>query len=513
MNSSSLLSLAAIFLAAVVALTGGLVRADKFVYRDEAGNRVELEARVVGSSGGLGALELPDGQYKLLPAAAVQKRDRQDAPEPMSPEAVAAALQQQFGAERFRSSVQMPFLMGLVLQGPLPRGSEARAVNLLQQVAAFMKNVDSAFNRYIKEARIPAKPARFPLVVLIFESRADFEKFLAPMLKGTDLSTKQVGGFYCKLTNRLVLYLDQCRKFDVALHEAIHQQVYNRNVFERLAPIPKWFDEGIATGFEANQGKINIGPGKISLRYAEQALKDSKLSWRQMLVQDEAFDTADVVSAAYGNAWGLHWLLVTKYKSQYGEYLRRLAQKRTLAKDTPEERLEDFREAIGKDPDDLQKEFVPVLQAAMRRQKVSRPAEQPPGYALRSENQGEVKLYVVQVHAQQGTADLARIDTHGAITNFSPLRSLTFHVVVEHSAGENVEWVIPDLGMTKSAPLRPQSVPLQPRLNLGGAAGAAAGTFRVRIESALPDSPEAQRWLRGNHENTKERKHERTSDG
>ena len=497
MSTSTLISRAGIVLAAVLALAGSPGRADKFVYRDEAGQRVEVEARVAGSTGKLGALELADGQLKLLPAAALEKRDRDDGPEPMAPEAMAADLQRQFGAERFRSSVQMPFLMGLVLSGPMPRGSEARATNLLQQVAAFMKNVDSAFSRYVKEARIPAKPARFPMVVLIFESRADFEKNLTPLLEGTSLSSKQIRGYYSMLTNRLVLCLDECRTFDVALHEAIHQQVYNRNVLQRLAPIPHWFDEGIATGFEANQGKINVGPGKISLRYADQALKGSKLSWRQMLVEDEAFDQSDLVSEAYGNAWGLHWLLATKYRSQYGEYLRRLAQKKTLAKDTPEQRLEDFRQSVGKDPEDLQKEFVPVLQAAVRKQKVSRPAERPPGFATRSDNQGEVKLYVVRVLGQQSIAERSRIDTHGTITNLSPLRSLTFRVVMEHSSGENIEWVVPDLGMMKSSPLRPQSIPLEPKLPSGESPRAPANTFRILIESALPNSPEAQNWQAG----------------
>lgn len=496
MDSSPSLWPARIVLAASLAMAAGLVRADTFVYDDATGKRVEVQARVVGSSEGLGVLELPDGEYRLVPAAAVRKRVREDGPEPVKPEQLAAALERQFGAERFRSVSEPPFLLGLVLQGPLPRGAEARATNLLQQVAAFMKNVDSAFSRFVKEARIPAKPARFPLVVLIFESRDDFENSLSPLLGGSGLSPKQIRGFYSKLTNHLVLCLDECRTFDVALHEAIHQQVYNRNLLQRLAPIPKWFDEGIATGFEANQGKINVGPGKVSLRYAEQALAGSSLPWREMLVRDEAFATPDVVSEAYGNGWGLHWLLVTKYRSQYGEYLRRLAEKKTLAKDTSEERLADFREAVGKDPDELQKVFAPVLQAAVRRQKVTPPAKEPPGYAKRNENLGEAKLYVVQVHSQQGAVDLARIDTHGTLTNLSPLRSLTFHVVMEHSGGENIEWLVPDLGIRKSATLSPQSVPLQPQFN-AGAGGRASGTFRISIESALPDSLQARQWQAG----------------
>lgn len=497
MNCSALISPAGMVLAAVLALAAGPAAADKLVYRGPAGKSVELEARVVGTAGRMTVLEMPDGQYKLLLTTAIEKREPGDGPEPMSAEAMAADLQRKFGADRFVSSVQTPFLIGLVLSAPLPRGSEARAANLLQHVGTFMKNVDSAFNRYLKEARIPAQPARYPLVVLIFESRDDFGKYLEPMVKVTNATVSQVGGVYHGMTNYLVLHLDQCRKFDRALHEAIHQQLYNRGVFQRLAPIPKWFDEGIATGFEANQGKINVAPGKISPRYADLALRGTEFFWSEMLVDDDLFNTPDLLANAYGAAWGLHWLLATKYRSQYGEYLRCLAKKKSLVKDTRKERLDDFRQAIGRDPDELQKEFVPVLQAAMRKQKISRPAEKTPGYTTRSDNQGEVTLSVVQVRVQKAAIEQARIETQGTITNLSPLRSLTFRVVMEHSTGENVQWVIPDLGINRSAPLAPRSIPLKPKLNLGAVPDASANTFRLRIESALPGSPEAQRWQAG----------------
>lgn len=133
----------------------------------------------------------------------------------------------------------------------------------------------------------------------------------------------------------------------------------------------------------------------------------------------------------------------------------------------------------------------------MRKQKPSRTAEKTPGYSTRSDNQGEVTLSVVQVRVQQGAAEQARIETHGTITNLSPLRSLTFLVVMEHSTGENVQWVIPDLGINKSAPLWPQSIPLKPKLNLGGVPDASAHTYRLRIESAPPGSLEAQSWQLG----------------
>lgn len=475
----------ALLLAAIVCLPAGTVQADKFVYREKDGKRVEVEARVVASGQGVGVLELADGQYRVVPANAVEKRQRAEGPEPMSADQIAAALAKEFGEDRFRSSLQAPFVMGLVLAGPLPRGTESRATNFLQQTAVFMKNVDAAFARFLKEARIPAKPSKFPLVVLIFESRADFEKYVEPTLMDSEVSTKHIGGFYSRLTNYLAVRLDECRTYEVVLHEAIHQQTYNRNMIRRLAPVPAWFDEGIATGFEANQGKINVGPGKISLRYAEQALAGDNVSWEQMAVGDSVFSKADVVSEAYGNAWGMHWLLFTRYKPQYGEYLRRLADKKPLAKDSPADRLDDFREAVGKDPDALQKEFQPLLKAGMKRQKVTAPTQQAPGYSLTTRNLGEAKLYVVQ--GQE------RLEAHGTLTNTSPLRPMTFRVVVEHGSGTTIEWLVPNVGIMKTQSLATQARPLLGAI--GG--GATARTFRVHLESALPDSEDVRQWQRG----------------
>jgi hypothetical protein len=491
MRSCKLCTAKSLVVAALVTFAYGAARGDRFSYRDEHRKQVQFEGRVIGAASDGGLVELADGQYRLVPDAALRSRARTDGPEPMSADEIAEELEKQFGPEHFRSAVQPPFVVGLVLSAPLPRNAEARASNVLQQSGQFMKNVETAFSRFIKEARIPAKPPRFPLVVLIFESRTDFEKYLAPSLVGGDLSTHHVGGFYSKLTNFLALRLDECRTYEVLLHEAIHQQSYNRNLFQRLAPIPAWFDEGIATGFEANQGKISLGPGKISLRYAEQAIRGGKLSWKEMLADDRVFSKSDIVSEAYGNAWGLHWLLFTRHKLKYAEYLRRLAAKRPLTPTTSEERWEDFRGAVGKELDELQEEFLPLLRAGLKRQKVSRPPEPPAGYATRVDNQGEVKLYVVEHHERSGRT--GTIDAHGSLNNLSPLRSLTFKVTMEHSSGVKAGWVIANLGVL-------QSVSLPSRVVLAHPPGEAAKrsstphTFRIEIESAPPNSRQAHRW-------------------
>jgi hypothetical protein len=92
-----------------------------------------------------------------------------------------------------------------------------------------------------------------------------------------------------------------------------------------------------------NGGKINVGPGKISVRYANQALESRQVDWPQLVAGDEAFRAAATVDGAYGQAWGLHWLLVTRYKAEYAAYMRLLGQKKPLQEYRPEQRRAGFQ--------------------------------------------------------------------------------------------------------------------------------------------------------------------------
>ncbi len=325
-------------------LAGQVCQADKFHYRDADGKPVELEATLVGSGQGLYVLETFDGRYHLVPRTAAEKRVAAPGPAPLDGPAMAARLEEEFTAERFRSYLQEPFVIGLVLGSPLPKTSEGSAKALLRDVATFMKNVEAAFGRYVRDARIDTPAPTHPVIVLIFESKDDFSKYAAAATSRDEDFTRRVAGFYSKLTNILAIRLEECRTYETPLHEAIHQQVYVRKILQRLAPIPTWFDEGLATGFEANSGKINVGPGKISVRYANQALEAQQVKWDDLLAEDDAFGDSARADDAYGQAWGLHWLLVTRYKTEYAAYMRLLGQKKPLQEDSPKQRQTDFQQ-------------------------------------------------------------------------------------------------------------------------------------------------------------------------
>jgi hypothetical protein len=484
---------------AVALLPAGRCPADVFHYVDADGQPVALEASLVGSSSTAYVLATPDGQYHLVPRAAAHKRVAKEGPAPLDGSEMAARLEGQFGAERFRSYLQEPFVIGLVLESPLPRTAEGQAKALLRNVASFLKNVEAAFGRYLRDARIQAPDPSHPVVVLIFEARDDFEQYAAQATGRDSADTTRIAGFYSKLTNILALRLEECRTFETPLHEAIHQQLYARGIFQRLAPIPTWFDEGIATGFEANAGKINVGPGKISVRYANQALQATRVNWQNLLTGDDAFREPDAVDDAYGLAWGLHWLLVTRYKNEYAAYMRTLGQKTVLGQDDAAQRSSDFQQAFGDRLAEMQQQFQPVLEAGLRNQRVALQQPKPKGISLTEQAMGEVQMTAVR-HQTVGAAGVvaSRLEVQGRLNNLSPLRPLAFHVTVETGEGTYAEWFVPSLASQSTTNLPAQNV-TKPMAILPGAqpGGAAADTFRVRIRSTPADSEQAELWKSG----------------
>jgi len=475
------------FVALFVLVLASPAWADTFTYTDQAGAMQTVEAALVAEREGALVLGLADGQYRIIPQEVVKERKPGPDPTPMTAEEVAQALQTRFTSEGFRSYIQEPYVMGLVLAAALPKNQDVRAKNFLRRAATFMKNVDAAFGSFAKEARLPVRNPTHPLVVLIFETDELFEKYAMEVTGGRGISAGNISGFYSGLTNYLAIRMGECNTFDVPLHEAIHQQVYNRNVFRRLSPVPHWFDEGIATGFESLEGKINIGPTKISPRYTRLALAARELAWPRMMDEDAVFAGDVLAGEAYGHAWSLHWLLVTKYRAEYGKYVRLLAEKTPLQKESPEQRQADFQECFGKSVADMQKEFRAALDAGLKRQKVDLAPKRPPGQSLTQQNSGEVQLTAT---AYNGSATF---EVKGTLKNTSPIRSMAYHVVVETDAGTYADWYVANLDVARSVPLEPQSASKR----MAGSRGGIARGYRVLIRAVPPNTPAAEEWAAG----------------
>jgi hypothetical protein len=463
--------------------SSGQANADEFTLINREGQEETFEAELVGSDKDWHALALANGQYRLVPQAAVRQRVAKDGPAPVSAKQVALELQKEYGADLFRFDVLDTYVVGLVLSTPLPKTSEGRIKRVLDKATQFMKQVERAFGTFLKEAKIESFKPKYPQVMLIFETDLEFDAYTEKITQQRGLQASMIAGFYSGLTNHLAIRLEECSNFDTPFHEAIHQQVYNRGLLQRLAPVPQWFDEGIATGFEASNGKILAQPTKVSPRYGRQALRTNHLSWEEMHTDDALFRSPDAVSEAYGQAWGLHWLLVTKYKTEYHSYLRTLHSKSAMAEDSPAERQADFAAAFKKPLRELEKEFPAALELAARKQNVPVEPAKPPGISVTESNLGKVTMSAVKFNG------VLRVE--GALINMSPLRPMSFVVATTFGDGTYAYWFHDKVDMNKTVSLPPQ-IPVNQRsdANLNYPANA----FRVEVLSAPSDHPIAEEW-------------------
>jgi len=467
---------------------GRTVLADEFDVLTEDGGKTTLEAKLLGSGQGATVLELPDGQLKIVPQAAVVDRRVKAGPEPLTPQEMADQLSERFGEELFRYEINEPYVIGLVLAAPLPRQNKIRARGLLGRAGKFMQNVERTFEKFVKSARLPLAKPRFPLVLLIFETDDDFEKYTVEATGNRGLSAGNIAGFYSHNTNWLAVRLSECQTFEVPLHEAIHQQVYNRELFQRMAPVPAWFNEGIATGFEGDGSAVNIGPMKINSHYARKAAKNRGIiDWDEIVGADRAFRGDVLAGDAYTHAWGLHWMLINRYEDQYRNYVRLLGEKEPLAISSPEERRADFLKAFGKSVDDIQSEFPQALSIGVRRQRISMvdPKRSQPGISLTESGLGEVSIRAV--------SNRGILQTGGVLKNVSPLRNMDFYICLVTSTGMYAEWYQPNVPINRPVRLNNQAVT---RI-LRGAPGGTSGTFVVMVKSTVPGTEESKAWARG----------------
>lgn len=463
--------------------------ADEFVYRDETGSKQTLEARLLGTGQGFHVLERSDGQLQIIPVAALEDRMPAEGPVPFDAAQMIQLLSDRFGSENVRTTVQEPFLVGLVLAAPIDRAAEGRVTTLLKKAARFMKNVDTVFSRFARSMRIPLDDPRFPLVLLIFESDEDFEAYADEATGGRGLSAAGIAGFYSGLTNWLAVRLSSCDTFEVPLHEAIHQQMYNR-VFQRLAPVPKWFDEGIATGFESSGDRIDVHPARVNSRYARQIQRLSgAIDWAQIIENDGGF-TADVLAGdAYTLAWALHWMLVTQHRDAYRDYVTKLSQRKPLEQISESQRVSNFESTFGTTIAELQSDFPRALQSNLRRQKIDLNDPLPAGLTVQQQQLGEVQLSAIS-RLDRGGA----LQVEGMLKNVSPFRDLCFYIIVETDSGLYADWMIPRLSAGRSMKLDTQYATKR----AAGARGGPSRTFRVQIRSTAVDGREAQQWKAGN---------------
>lgn len=355
---------------------------------DPAAARVAISLRdgetltgqvVVEAEDGGVLLEHDDGRYEILPPDRLAGRPPQPAPapEPDTPQALGRRLLAQLPAG-FDIHVTKHYVVCF-----------DTSRDYAKWCAAVFERLHDAFGTFWTRAGLEVHDPPRPLVVVIFADRQRYEAHAAADLGA---AAGRVVGYYDMMSNRVTTYdltgsdaLANGRPrvageaglailsspaatglVSTLVHEATHQLAFNSGLHQRLAPVPLWVSEGIATAFETPDLRNNRGwkgVGEVNRPRLDQFLAGQRPGViAAIIADDELFRQPDTALDAYAAAWALTHHLVHSRKADFAAYLRKLATKRPLADDSPATRREAFRETFG-EPDAVEQQ---VLKMAAR---------------------------------------------------------------------------------------------------------------------------------------------------
>jgi hypothetical protein len=223
------------------------------------------------------------------------------------------------------------------------------------------------FTHYFTIRGFSPKEPEFPLVAIVWPTRADFERYAAA--EGSNMSAGLLG-YYSSKSNRVTLY-DQrdsggaaSDTIDTIVHEAAHQTAYNTGIHRRFADTPRWVVEGLGTMFESRgvwnsrsypHRKDRINAGRFRDFQAMSAGRPAGLL-AEIVGSDRLFD-ADA-GRAYAEAWALSFFLSEKMPRQYCDYLELTASRPVFQKYPSAERLRDFQKVFGRDLKLVESQFL-----------------------------------------------------------------------------------------------------------------------------------------------------------
>jgi len=261
--------------------------------------------------------------------------------------------------------------------------------------AGLFERLHETFGNYWTRAGVDLVARDQPLVVLIFANRQDYETYA---VRDLGAAAERVVGYYNLLSNRVATYdltgsdalprrpgrsgpaireilalPEAAGLVSTLVHEATHQVAFNRGLHRRLAPVPVWVSEGIATVFETPDVRSTAGwrgIGFVNRPRLERFRRTFQPGGVERLVtDDDLFRNPETALDAYAGAWALTWFLMETRRQQFVAYQRTLSAKLPLAIDTPAQRKEDFTAAFGMPPADLE----PLLLRHVSRLELRRP--------------------------------------------------------------------------------------------------------------------------------------------
>jgi len=248
--------------------------------------------------------------------------------------------------------------------------------------ADLVVSVESSFNSYFSRRGWQLANSPFPLVVIVYPNRIDFDQ--ACLTMGMQ-PAPYLRGFYHPQTNRVSLY-DQSAGIEISksvasnrtgpsvihdatraviIHETIHQLAFNSGLHQRAGENPRWVVEGLATMLEAGALDSTVRSDSSSRVNVErlQHFQEYRAKRRTGSIVDLVQDDEKLFQSApldfYSEAWALTFYLSESRRPDYVKYLKRIASRDPLKSPySPDERLADLQHVFGKDLRWLETQFL-----------------------------------------------------------------------------------------------------------------------------------------------------------
>jgi hypothetical protein len=257
------------------------------------------------------------------------------------------------------------------------------------------KLLESVFDQYFRimgELRVAVhEPAR-KLPIVIFANASDFQAFAKK--QHPEISFEDTPGYFSVPDNQtLLLDLTGDRSIRLAtsirkrlaekplqvatvVHEAVHQLAFNSGLQVRMADNPLWLSEGLAMYFESGVSRSSLllsRPGLVNPRHHPafmQLVRDNRITGdlNSLIESDTAFQSIEEMPTAYAKAWALTHYLFRQEKKGMQKYLQGIALRKPMVGLRVEQRTQEFQDAFGKLPDEMEREIV----SYMKRQRVPR---------------------------------------------------------------------------------------------------------------------------------------------
>ena len=186
---------------------------------------------------------------------------------------------------------------------------------------------------YFKRQKFRVAEPPTPLVVIIFHTEQDFQKYHA-MPPG-------VVAYYSAVSNYIVMY-EQSKLVELApdlaakqsiatiAHEGIHQILHNIGVQKRLSRWPMWISEGLPEYFApttVNEGMRWKGVGKpndLRMYELEQVLKGGETNLAELA--EQTVGANQLSSTGYATSWALTHYLARMKSGPFHTYLREVSK-------------------------------------------------------------------------------------------------------------------------------------------------------------------------------------------